>query len=129
MKLAVQIRMTPRALTPEEGQEILKRMRDSVPAAAVAVLGTTEVEGMTQRVEWPSWLRTWIEAEPGMELETINWTYTKFVNSRADADKLKNWVDGMKQWCVQNDKEKASNIERLVVDIYEASEVAGLDSF
>jgi hypothetical protein len=123
MKYSILVTLTPRALTPAEGQQILEEMRKAVPINSVAGWNTIDTAGNLKRIEFPDWLRIWLEAAK-FEFDTINWMYHMRVNERKAADAVVEWFDKLREWAKQNDPEKTVVLERVAVKIYDAADVA-----
>jgi len=124
MSYVVMATMTPRKLTPEEGQKILAEMRAAVPANAAPIgWGTINTPGNLSRVEFPQWLHIWL-TDAGFAFDTINWFYHLRVPTRKDADAMLLWTMQLRTWAQQNDSEKAAIFERIEVNIHDAGEIS-----
>jgi hypothetical protein len=124
MNYSILVTLAPRALTPEEGQNILKEMREAVPInATVSGWNTIDTPGNLKRIDFPDWLRGWLDAAK-FQFDTINWMYHMRVQERKDADAVIAWFDKLREWAKQNAPEKAVVLARVDVKIYDAAEVA-----
>lgn len=137
----VHIRLTPRVLTPEQGQAILKKMSDAVPCPTKEEMEAMQNGGSVDRqlfgkvqpswgeinvgdnlamINWPAWLGELIKKTfPNADFDTINFMFVMQCPTRAYADGIQKWFEDFTAWANANDAEKAGVLKLVSVTIHD----------
>jgi hypothetical protein len=123
-----------RGLTPEQGQEFLRRMSkkiDNSPAPTPGAPGTVKMPGITRyddsgRPVFPDWLANALRDRCKLEYDYMNLCYFKRYASEQDARAMMTWFDNsFRPWMMKVFFQYADTLKNLQVRVMDEHDSLG----